>query len=382
MRPDIQLAFSLVCDKKFDSRDRICYNSNDVRSIVRSIVRVERLVPMPSVRQIANLAGVSTSTVSLVLNGKPGVSEAMRVRVQEALQALQKQEIDEPSLVSANDRKSNLSVVVIHPGILRSSQVFGELLHGIEAGAAIHNLQLRLVVNEGDVPNDHVYQLYFSDPKLFPDGVLVIGDRADKPLPAQIQELSIPTVLVGRESTNFKFSAVGRDEKQIAYDATRFLLDLGHRSIAFVGGELPFRYTHSRLEGYKLALSERLGEIQERWIALGSGDKASRQILEKDPEISAVIFINDAYAEEGLPIFQAAGRTIPDDLSVISFDDTQFARSFDPPLTSIAYPRYDEGLHAVRVLVEKIKNPDMKFCQIIFNATLVKRASCKPPKST
>jgi LacI family transcriptional regulator len=379
MRLDLKSA-SIVNDRQFDSREQFCYNVFGVRSIVRSIVRVERFILMPSVRQIAELAGVSTSTVSLVLNEKPGVSEAMRVRVHGALQTLQKQEIEQPSLLSANNHKTNLSVVVIHPGILRSSQVFSELLHGIEAGAAVHNLQLRLIVNEGDVPNDHVYQLYFSDPKLSPDGVLVIGDRSDKPLPTQIQELSIPTVLVGRESINYEFSAVGRDEKQMAFDATQYLLDLGHRAIAFVGGELPFRYTHSRLDGYKLALSKRFGDIQEQWIALGSGDKAALQILEKCPEITAVIFINDAYAEEGLPVFQAAGRTIPDDLSVVSFDDTQFARSYDPPLTSVAYPRYDEGLHAVRVLVEKIKNPEIKFCQIIFNATLIKRASCIPPK--
>jgi LacI family transcriptional regulator len=336
---------------------------------------------MPSVRKIAEKAGVSTSTVSLVMNEKPGVSDAMRVRVREAFRSLQKLEDEDPNLGSTNGQKTNLSVVVLHPGILRSSQVFSELLQGIEAGAATHNLQLRLIVNEGNVPDDHVYQLYFSDPYLSPDGVLVIGDRSDKTLPRQVQELSIPTVLVGRESTHHDYSAVGRDEKQISYDATQYLLDLGHRAIAFIGGELPFRYTHSRLDGFKLALTERLGEFPERWIALGAGDKAAQQILEKSPEITAAIFINDAYAENGLPVFQAAGTIIPDDLSVISFDDTQFARSYTPPLTSIAYPRYDEGLHAVRVLVEKIKNPKMKYCQIIFNATLIKRASCTPPKS-
>jgi DNA-binding LacI/PurR family transcriptional regulator len=337
---------------------------------------------MPSVRDIAKLAGVSTSTVSLVLNDKPGVSESMRVRVQESLRILQEQEKGDHSLISSIDSRKNLSIVVIHPGILRSSQVFSELLQGIEAGAAVYNLQLRLIANESNVPNDHVFQLYFSDPKLSPDGVLVIGDRSDKKLPTQIFNHSIPTVLVGRESTNYALSAVGRDEKQIAYDATQYLLELGHKAIAFIGGELAFRYTHSRLDGYKLALTEQFGEFPQHWIALGAGDKAARTILDRSSEITAAIFINDAYAEGGLPVFQAAGKEIPDNLSVISFDDTQFAQSFNPPLTSVAYPRYSEGLQAVKVLVDRIKYPEMKFCQIIFNATLVKRNSCKPPQNS
>jgi len=122
--------------------------------------------------------------------------------------------------------------------------------------------------------------------------------------------------------------------------------------------------------------------VSERWVALGKGGEAAETILINAPEVTAVIFINDAYAMEGLPVFQAAGRVIPDDLSVISFDDTQDARTFDPPLTSISYPRYQEGLWSVKTLVEHIRQPLMKSCRIVFKASLVKRDSCVPPKST
>jgi len=338
---------------------------------------------MPSVRQIAEQAGVSISTVSLVLNNKPGVSEMMRARVQESITQLEEKEREGRDSVFSRDVRTgelkSLSVVVLHPGILRSSQVFSELLQGIEAGAAEHNLQLRLIVNEGVLPSDHIYQLYFSDPKLLPDGVLVIGDRSDVPLPEQIFDLNIPVVLVGRESDDYAISAVGRDEEQIAFEATQYLQDLGHKAIAFVGGELSFRYTHSRIAGYKRAMRECFGDFPGGWIALGDGTAASRQILEHYPEISAIVFVNDAYAEEGLPVIRASGRIIPEDLSVISFDDTLFAQSFNPPLTSIAYPRFQEGLQAVRVLIEKIKNPTLKFSQIVFHAKLVVRESCAPP---
>jgi len=340
---------------------------------------------MPSVRQIAEQAGVSISTVSLVLNNKPGVSEMMRARVRESIALLKDLEKEGSGSVFFRDARSSESkphsIVVLHPGILRSSQVFSELLQGIEAGAAEQNLQLRLIVNEGELPSDHIYQLYFSDPKLRPDGVLIIGDRSDIPIPEKIFHLEIPVVLVGRESDDFSVSAVGRDEEGIAFEATQYLQDLGHEGIAFVGGELEFRYTHSRLQGYKNAMLARFGEFSENWIALGDGGEATQKIIENDSEITAAIYVNDANAEDGLPIIKASGRKIPADLSVISFDDTLFAQEYNPPLTSIVYPRFQEGLQAVRVLTEKIKNPKLKFSQIVFHAELVLRESCAPPRN-
>jgi DNA-binding LacI/PurR family transcriptional regulator len=273
-------------------------------------------------------------------------------------------------------------VVVLHPAILRSSQVFGELLQGIQAGATQHRLQLRLAVNDPDLPSDHISSLYFSDPSLHPNGVLVIGPRLDEPLHEQVHALGIPIVLVGRRATGLRVSAVGRDEESIARQATEYLLDLGHRAIAFVGGDSAYSYVHSRLQGYRVALEESGVSAPQRWTALGGGQDATEAILEASPEITAVIFANDAYAMEGLPVFQAAGRRIPGDLSVISFDDTEDARTFDPPLTSVSYPRYQEGLWSVKVLVDQIQQPLLKHCQIVFRASLIERESCASPKGT
>ena len=346
---------------------------------------------MPSVREIAERAGVSKSTVSLALNNKPGVSEEMRQRVLTAaneLRALeQAQSVVElstspqPAAVSVgDDDKELLSVVVLHPPILRSSQVFSELLQGIQAGAVTYQIQLRLAVNELDLPDDHITRLYFSDPSLRPDGVLVIGARRNEPLVDEAQQLDIPCVLVGRRSTDATVGGVGRDEETIALEATNYLLDLGHRAIAFVGGDEAYAYTRDRRQGYQRGLQNRGVDVLDQWIALGEGETAAERILTTSPEVTAVIFVNDAYAMEGLPVFQATGRVIPDVLSVISFDDTQEARTFDPPLTSVSYPRYQEGLWSVKVLVDLLRQPLMQSCQVISRASLDKRASCTPPK--
>ena len=273
-----------------------------------------------------------------------------------------------------------LSVVVLHPPLLRSSQVFSELLQGIQAGAARYQLQLRLAVNERGLPSDHISQIYFSDPSLYPDGVLVIGARLDEPVPEQVLQLCIPSVLVGRDTSDQVHSCVGRDEEAGAYEATDYLLGLGHRAIAFVGGDPAYSYTHSRLHGYARALQEHGVSALDRWVVLGNGRAAAGEILSVSPEISAAVFINDAHAMEALPVFEACGWKIPADLSVISFDDTEEARNYDPPLTSVSFPRFQEGLHAVRVLNEQINNPLMKFCKVVFRASLIERDSCGPPR--
>jgi DNA-binding LacI/PurR family transcriptional regulator len=276
--------------------------------------------------------------------------------------------------------KESLSIVVLHPAILRSSQVFSELLQGIQAGADAYQLQLRLAVKTPTSSDNHITRLYFSDPTLRPNGVLIIGARLHEPLIDETRQRGIPYVLVGRQSIDSGVAAVGRDEEAVACEVTNYLIGLGHRAIAFVGGDEAYSYTHSRLRGYRRALQEQGIDAPEEWVALGQGREASEKILANPPEVTAVIFINDAYAMDGLPVFQAAGRVIPDDLSVISFDDTQEARTFDPPLTSVSYPRFQEGLWSVKALVEHIRHTSIKSFQVVFHASLIKRDSCAPPK--
>jgi LacI family transcriptional regulator len=345
---------------------------------------------MPTVSEIAKHTGVSKSTVSLVLNNKPGASTEMRQRVMEAVGQLRaREEAQSMAQAMPNSRTTAgtypadngpLSVVVLHPSILRSSQVFSELLQGIQAGAHQYQLQLRLAANEPHLPQDHITRLYFSDPNLRPNGVLVIGARFEEPLLDEARKLGIPCVLVGRQADDAHVSAVGQNEETIAFEAANYLLDLGHRAIAFLGGERDYSYTHSRIAGYRRALQSHGIDSLERWVALGAGDVAAQKVLDDSPEITAAIFVNDAYAMEGLPLFQAAGRSIPGDLSVISFDDTEEARTFDPPLTSVSYPRYQEGFWSVKVLVERLRQPLMQSCQVVFRASLIERESCVPPR--
>lgn len=343
---------------------------------------------MPTVRQIAQHAGVAKSTVSLVMNQKPGVSDNTRQMVLNAIQELSSQDANnsdnnvEKNIFFNHSQyvnKKPLSFVVFHPAVLGSSQVFSELLAGIQFGADLYHAQLRLAINERKIAPAHVSNLYLREPSLQPDGILIIGARSEEPILEEAVLQGIPYVIVSRTNSDPSISAVGRNEVKITMEAVNYLLELGHTAIGFVGGNPLYSYTQQRIQGYQKALQASGIAPLDRWVSLGAGDEAAKTILRTSPEITAIIFVNDTFAMEALPVFIQAGRQIPDTLSVISYDDTDQAKNYDPPLTSIHHPRYEEGAWAVRVLVEKIRNPFFEECQLILKSKLILRDSCSRP---
>ncbi len=330
---------------------------------------------MASVREIAARAGVSKSTVSLVLNNKPGVSAQMRNAVLQAVQ-----ELDEQPTRKKNDTTTfgtkKRTIAVFHPPVLRSSYVFKEVLHGIQTAATEHNVELRLVINELNSSPQHVSNLYLSDPSLRPDGILVFHAQQNEPLIDIAKRLGIPCVALGLDIQNYDVSGIGRHETRHAREATEHLLQLGHRAIGFVGGDATYDYAHTRLAGYRQALAAQSIEPNGRWVALGNGYNALETILRDAPEVTALLFVNDTYANEALPLIQKMGLRVPEDLSIVSFDNTDIARNFVPPLTSISYNQFAEGQWAVQLLLNQIETPYLQQSQVIFGAELIVRDSC------
>ena len=337
---------------------------------------------MPSVSEIARHIGVSKSTVSLVLNNKPGVSDSKRQQVLNAVAELEAQKTEPAaSMTGINDqfrpyKRKVTSLVVLHPVILHSNQVYSEFLQGIQDGADRHNIQLRLALNEPHASHNHISRLYLTDPNFRTDGVIIMGARLHEPFADEARANNIPFILLSRQAPDSHSSAVGWNEAEAAKTATNHLLAHGHRSIAFIGGDEMYSYTHGRLSGYKGALQAYGISPKPEWVALGDGESATKRILQQAPDITAALFINDTHATAGAPVLQRAGLRIPDDLSVASFDDTQEAQNFDPPLTSIKFPRYQIGLWSVNTLVNKINNPLIESMQINFKCLLVERTSC------
>ncbi len=343
---------------------------------------------MPSVSQIAKHANVSKSTVSLALNDKPGISSKMRqhvLSVAEELNSAEKLTYSVPQN-HKNNGATPLTVMVLHPTILHSSHIFGEFLRGIEACASALNVQLRIAINAPDMAQNHATRLYLSQASLLPDGVLMIGARRQEPLIDEANAMGIPCVLMGWDyhGGESPINLIRRDEIAMAREATSYLVSLGHRAIAFLGGDMDYLFTTDRLAGYRAALAEHGIAAKAEWVALGGGKGAAEVMVGriKSAEITAAVFVNEAYAKDGLPILRAAGCAIPDQLSVLCFDDTTFTKNYDPPLTTVRYHQFEEGYWMLKTLVEQIQQPLLKSTQITFHGTLVKRDSCKPPKES
>lgn len=329
---------------------------------------------MNSVRKIAEAAGVSISTVSLVMNRKPGVSEQTRQAVFDAIRQLEAE-----GNAARSNSASALSVVVLHPPVLDSYYVFSQVLQGIQAAAETNMLQLRLVANEPEMREDHIAYQYLSDPQLRPDGLILFGARQNEPILDHAQRSGLPCVVLGREARKYPVSGLGRDEEGCGYEAARYLLELGHRAIAFVGGEDGFDYVLNRRKGYQRALEESGVTNAPSWIQSGNGTDGTTAILKEAPEITAILFVNDSYAADGLPVLQDQGLTIPGDISVLSFDDTDIARKATPPLTSVCYHFFEEGQWAVKMLLDLIRFPHLERVHTLFKAELIQRGSCAPP---
>lgn len=326
---------------------------------------------MPSLAQIAKRAGVSKSTVSLALNNRGNVTETTRRRVLCAVEDLRRE--SPPSAESAN---STINVLLIHPGTLRSSQVFRQQLQGIYMGIEETKARITLAVNQFPLESNHATHVLLHDRALKPDGVIVMGARRDDPILAEIHDEKLPCVLLAREEAPAWVSTVSMDNFDGARVATEYLIKLGHTRIAFIGGDEVYDYTHLRCQGYCAAM-QAAHLSTERLIFLGAGDVAARTLLAANVHATAIVFVNDEYALNAIPVLTQAKLKIPDALSVVSFDDTDEAVRHSPSLTGISVPRTQIGYWATRIVADAIRHPGIKTTRIVLRTHLNERASCK-----
>jgi LacI family transcriptional regulator len=329
---------------------------------------------MPSVSEIARRAGVSKSTVSLVLNNRPNVSNTTRRRVIQALEDLQR-----AAAASSIKVEQRINVLLIHPILLGSQQVFRELLQGVKNGIEESDGRLTLAVHQPLLQPAHATHALLHDRAFRPDGVIVMGARVDDPILDEVRRESLPCVLLARQEAPPDMSAVGMDNVAGAREATEYLITLGHRRIAFVGGDASYDYTNLRRAGYCAALQA--AQLPTDGLTfLGTGDEAARTFLNARTGATAIFFVNDEQALRALPVIARAGLRIPDDLSVICFDDTDQVLRYKPPLTAVAVPRTQVGYWTAKTLLDCIHHRELKTVRVVLRTSLSVRASCQAPK--
>lgn len=327
-----------------------------------------------TLEKIAELSGVSRSTVSRVINHDERVSPTTRERVLAVIE----REGYEPNLMArslASGRTNMLAVVVpIGDQEVLSDPYFSLLLHGIAQEADARGRFVMLSLAEPG------FQHRIEDVarQNLVDGVIFSASQHRDPQMTSLLESGVRFVSIGRSSVP-DVSFVDVDNVAGGRDATAHLLGLGRRRIATITGPSFAIAARDRLRGYREALVANGIEIDDELIievdfSEAAGRSAMRRLLTKRPD--AVFAGSDRLAAGAMSEIIAAGLRVPEDIAVVGFDDVPLAKRLEPPLTTVRQQPGALGAAAVNLLLELIEDPAAECRRVVLPAELVVRASC------
>ena len=302
-----------------------------------------------SIKDIARLAGVSHSTVSRALRNSPLIPATTAQRIQK----IAKEQGYSASAVARSlvTRKTQAIGVVVTS---IADPFNGDLVDGIEQVANENGYSVILSMSQADADRELTVVRGFQERRV--DGILVASSRVGSLYQSVLAELRVPVVLINNQSGNPQFHTIAVDNIGGAMLATRHLVDLGHKRIAYVGDRSGFQSDTDRFHGYRQALEQSGLLFEQSLVAAGDGKlegatAAAQDLLRRDPRPTAVFCYNDMTA---LGLLAEASRQdilCPRDLSVVGFDDIVFARLSQPTLTTIHQPRYQMGAQAMQMLL-------------------------------
>ena len=325
---------------------------------------------MATIVDVARAAGVSVQTVSAVINEKSGISEATRARIRAIVTELDYQ----PNQLASSLRSQRTRTVgILVPSI--TNPYWPEMVRGAEDMAHHNGYAVFLCNTDGDPVKRRTYIQLLRRQRVA--GIFSTMGMADADS-AGLLTAGIHVALSGDPGAYERMVTLHVDDHQGGYDATTHLLDLGHRRIGIVApDDTPGA---GRRAGYRAALTERGIAPDPDLIVIGEFDVPSGQIgaqrlmaLPSPP--TAIVAGNDLIAIGAITALKRLGKRVPEDLSVIGFDDIPMAELYDPPLTTIAQPLYEMGAHAMRAILDRIHDPALPGTSTTFATPLIVRRS-------
>jgi DNA-binding LacI/PurR family transcriptional regulator len=332
-----------------------------------------------TIRDIAERAGVSKGAVSYALNGRPGVSDDTRVRIlsiadelgwypNRAARALSAARADACGLVLARPART-----------LALEPFFMEFIAGVEVELSSRSVALTLQLVEDTEQEIEVYRRWWGEHRV--DGVLMVDLRVDDARVDEIVRLGLPAVVVGGPLGNRALPAVFHDEASVVVEAVQYLAALGHTRVAHVTGVSEFVHTGQRTAAFVHATTE-LGlhaDVLETDYSAERGARATRRLLSLPDPPTAIVFDSDLLAVTGLGVAQRMGFAVPDDLSIVGWDDSLISQVVHPPLTAITRDLTGFGATAARHLLAAIDGEAGNDVQTL-RGELTVRGSTAPPR--
>lgn len=321
---------------------------------------------------VAAEAGVSVMTVSRVVNDRPGVGEATRCRVREAVASLgYRPNIVARGLKAARSRTLGLLV----PDI--TNPYFPEIVRGAEdvAFEAGYTLLLNNVIE--DVEREAAALQAFEDRRI--DGVIACSPRLPERRLHALLARHDAAVIVNRHAPARVAGSVRVDHEHGAQLAVRHLLDGGRTRLGVLAGPRESHAGQERRRGITHELATAELDMPAQRVVFGAptvvgGRRATAELFDRAPHLDGVVCFNDLVAAGAMQLLSERGRVLPDDVAVVGYDDIPFARMFTPALTTLHVPTYDLGVHAMRMLLARMEGRQ-RSVGIVLQPELVVRAS-------
>jgi LacI family transcriptional regulator len=332
-----------------------------------------------TIYDVAHEAGVSMATVSRVVNNNPNVKPQTRKKVYEAIERLGYR----PNAVARGlASKKTTTVGVVIPDI--SNALFAEVARGIEDIATMYHYNI--ILCNADKKKEKEIRVINTLLEKQVDGLIFMGGIVTEEHIDAFKTSSVPVVLCGTTDERNAMPAVDIDHEQAAYDAVKVLLDNGHKRIGMISGSLQDPANgYARYQGYKRAMEDAGIPLREDYVRIGnyryeSGIEATKYFLGLPERPTAIFSATDEMAIGAIHTIQDEGMKVPDDISVISVDNSRMASMVRPQLSAAAQPMYDIGAVSMRLLTKLMNKESVDQAKFLLPHEMVQRQSVSRAK--
>ena len=337
---------------------------------------------MSSIKDVADLAGVSIATVSRYLSDPESIRKDNREKVARAIERVDYA----PNALAQNFRRGRTGIImVVLPSV--GDPFFTEVMRGIARVASERHYSILIRETEMNTLSlDEYSDIVLSKQA---DGIILLASTCPvTPMRQRPKKARLAPIILGCENVTPELGelfSVRIDNRAAAREATRHLLELGHRRIGFISGAQGSELTADREKGFKAAMKKAGIKILAGWMVAGEltlegARAATRQLLDHEEPPTAIFCANDEMAMGCIHEIKQAGLSVPEDVSVMGFDDTRYAAVLDPPLTTIAQPAEAIGERTMERILDAVAGKDIgKGPEIVPHRLVVRESTAPPP---
>lgn len=336
---------------------------------------------MPTLKDVAKKAGVAASTVSRVINDSPRISEETKFKVRKIMDEIgYHPNINARNLVK--QRSHNLGLVIPYSTEEAFADPFySEILRGIGVLAHSKGFNLLLLTSNGEDEEKKTVLNAVRGKQI--DGVLLLRAKKEDELINELNKLDFPFVIVGRPEAKDKSYWVNNDNIAASESVVDYLIENGHRNIAMIVGDENYIMNEDRLQGYKnsfrkhnLKVNQDL-VVQSKKIDYQSIYLLCQQMIKDHPEITAFYAMSDTMAYTIMQAVNDLQLKIPEDISIVGFNNNPMSKMVSPPLTTVDINIYLLGNKATELLIGVINGKIDNYEHTIVPANIIERDSCK-----